>query len=51
MALLLLIMFNHCFELRTEYPQLFLLGAIKEKLYYFVFLEQAYTHYIEVKFH
>ncbi|MBG9937854.1 hypothetical protein [Bacillus tropicus] len=37
MALLLLIMFNHCFELRTEYPQLFLLGAIKEKIVLFRF--------------
>lgn len=37
MALLLLIMFNHCFELRTEYPQLFLLGAIKEKIILFRF--------------
>lgn len=37
MALVLLIMFNHCFELRTEYPQLFLLGAIKEKIILFRF--------------
>ncbi|MGQ7076022.1 hypothetical protein ACUN90_32510, partial [Escherichia sp. SP-MK2] len=37
MALLLLIMFNHCFELRTEYPQLFLLGAMKEKIVLFRF--------------
>lgn len=37
MALLLLIMFNHCFELRTEYPQLFLLGAMREKIVLFRF--------------
>ncbi|MEW9576814.1 hypothetical protein U9K47_15955 [Bacillus toyonensis] len=37
MALVLLIMFNHCFELRTEYPQLFLLGAMKEKILLFRF--------------
>ncbi|HHT7228425.1 TPA: hypothetical protein ACTZ5W_005801 [Bacillus cereus] len=37
MASVLLIMFNHCFELRTEYPQLFLLGAIKEKIVLFRF--------------
>lgn len=34
-ALLLLILFNHCFELRTENPQLFLLGANKEKVLLF----------------
>lgn len=32
LSFILLIMFNHSFELRTEFPHIFLLGAFKNKL-------------------